>query len=342
MPTKTIYTDSFMVVIDIGAAPATEPWLEETTYLIDSSGYTTSMVAQTDRPTAGVALHPVPFTPANQQALKNPSVTKKATVLPSGTTSPGITLAPTATSTNPTPKKSPPTILLAGAAIGAVVGLIIMAFVAYLLRRRSRRRNSRRIQKELRSLEEEKTGSPHSSDSMDTLVDESRTAQPASSTEETPPRLKSLQELEKEYKIFNSMNDRDREALKYGRYDRTRHEDHAKSDSSTTLAASPPTRHSPPFKQTSREAMDPTDRSTAAAQLAQPASILKRPAHEGIGDAALGALDGEHTQAYPPKFMVTRGGRAKKGVRWGESRTSIVERWIGRAASMVSSDGSEA
>lgn len=44
-----------MVVIDIGgAAAATAEWLEETTYLIDASGHTTAMYAQTDEPTLGV------------------------------------------------------------------------------------------------------------------------------------------------------------------------------------------------------------------------------------------------------------------------------------------------
>lgn len=80
MVTSTIYSNSQIVVIDIGSVPATVPWLEQTTYLIDQSGHTTAVLAQTDQPTGGVILSPVPYTAPAQIAL--PSAT--AGDLPSG------------------------------------------------------------------------------------------------------------------------------------------------------------------------------------------------------------------------------------------------------------------
>lgn len=73
MVTKTIYSDSQIVVVDIGSVPATASWLEQTTYLIDQSGYTTAVLAQTNQPTSGVTLAPVPYTAQAPIAL--PSMT---------------------------------------------------------------------------------------------------------------------------------------------------------------------------------------------------------------------------------------------------------------------------
>lgn len=69
MVTSTIYTNSQIVVVDIGSVPATAPWLEQTTYLIDQSGHTTAVLAQTDAPTSGVTLNPVPYTTPAQIAV---------------------------------------------------------------------------------------------------------------------------------------------------------------------------------------------------------------------------------------------------------------------------------
>lgn len=82
MGTSTIYSNSQLVVIDIGSVAATAPWLGQTTYLIDKSGHTTAVLAQTDQPTQGVTLKPVPYTTQVQTAL--PSTT--AGDLPSGWT----------------------------------------------------------------------------------------------------------------------------------------------------------------------------------------------------------------------------------------------------------------
>ena len=69
-----------MVVVDIGATPLSAPWLAQTTYLIDQSGRTTAVLAQTDQPTAGVALSPVSYSTQASTAL--PSTTVRT--LPSG------------------------------------------------------------------------------------------------------------------------------------------------------------------------------------------------------------------------------------------------------------------
>lgn len=80
MVTSTIYSDSQLVVLDIGSVPATRPWLQQMTYLIDQSGHTTAVLAQADQPTSGVTLEPVPYTAQAQTALP----TTAAGGLPSG------------------------------------------------------------------------------------------------------------------------------------------------------------------------------------------------------------------------------------------------------------------
>ena len=75
-----IYSDSQMVVVTIESIPNSAPWLGQTTYLIDPMGHTTAILAQTDQPTGGVTLAPVPYT--NQAQAPLPS--KTASSLPSG------------------------------------------------------------------------------------------------------------------------------------------------------------------------------------------------------------------------------------------------------------------
>lgn len=80
MSANTIYSDSHMVVVTIESIPNSAPWLGQTTYLIDPMGHTTAILAQTDQPTGGVTLAPVPYTTLAQAPL--PSNT--ASSLPSG------------------------------------------------------------------------------------------------------------------------------------------------------------------------------------------------------------------------------------------------------------------
>ena len=60
--TNVIYSDSQMVVVTIASLPNTAPWLGQTTFLVDSLGHTTAVLAQTNQPTSGVTLAPVPYT----------------------------------------------------------------------------------------------------------------------------------------------------------------------------------------------------------------------------------------------------------------------------------------
>ena len=69
MLTSTIYSDSQLVVVDIGSVPATRPLLQQTTNLIDQSEHTTAVLAQTDQPTGGSTIAPVPHTAQAQTAL---------------------------------------------------------------------------------------------------------------------------------------------------------------------------------------------------------------------------------------------------------------------------------
>ena len=82
MAANIIYSDSQMVVVTIESIPSSAPWLGQTTYLIDPMGHTTAVLAQTDQPTGGVSLVPVPYTTQGQAQAPLPSET--ASSLPSG------------------------------------------------------------------------------------------------------------------------------------------------------------------------------------------------------------------------------------------------------------------
>ena len=82
IPANIVYSDSQMVIITIESIPNSAPWLGQTTYLIDPMGRTTAILAQTDQPTFGVTLAPVPYT--TQAQVQTPLPTKTASSLPSG------------------------------------------------------------------------------------------------------------------------------------------------------------------------------------------------------------------------------------------------------------------
>ncbi|KAK4697338.1 hypothetical protein P7C71_g716, partial [Lecanoromycetidae sp. Uapishka_2] len=340
MPTRTIYTDAYMVVIDIGTPPSLSPWLEETTYLMDGSGHTTAIVAQTDQPTAGVILQPIPFTPANQQALQKTSATERTTGLPTVTAPPHTTPIPTIVAAAKSTDDSITTNLIAKAGAGAAVGLLVTAVLIYLLRRRSQRKR-RRIASNLEddhAWEDEKAGSRYLFDSWDTLG-MAQSARLEEKSEREHHGLKSMEEVAQEYKVFNSMTDRDRGALREeNEHEGTPRLEDAESGSSITLAGSPGTSLQ---KETSGQVRDFTDQGmiqvragqqpAQPAQPARPAPILKRPAR-GIREAAQGKFENEQAQAVSPKFVNTAAKRVKRGVRWVEEkpRIIIVDRWIGR------------
>ena len=80
MSANVIYSDSQMVVVTVESIPNSAPWLGQTTYLIDPMGRTTAILAQTDQPTGGVTLAPVPYTTLAQ----TPQPSNTASILPSG------------------------------------------------------------------------------------------------------------------------------------------------------------------------------------------------------------------------------------------------------------------
>ena len=82
MSANIVYSDSQMVVVTIESIPNSAPWLGQTTYLIDSMGHTTAILAQTDQPTDGVTLAPVPYT--TQAQAQSPLPSNTASSLPLG------------------------------------------------------------------------------------------------------------------------------------------------------------------------------------------------------------------------------------------------------------------
>jgi len=160
MVTKTIYTDLYQVVVDIGAVPPTEEWLQETTYLIDKSGHTTAILAQTDQPTAGVSLQPIPFTPARAQV----SLAASPTTTPSP--------APTASHL----KSGNSNTIIALAAAGVVLGVVIMAVTLYFLRRRALRQRHRARGSPQLSEDSAASGSSTSSNGIEKFFDQFKTS----------------------------------------------------------------------------------------------------------------------------------------------------------------------
>ncbi|CAD6564470.1 MAG: hypothetical protein ASARMPRED_004428 [Alectoria sarmentosa] len=133
MVTSTIYSDSQTVVVDIGSVPATAPWLEQTTYLIDQSGYTTAVLAQTDQPTLGVTLAPVPY-PTTPTTTAPTATGVTLTPVPSATT-PTTTLPTLTLVTGRTPM---PAVTVAGTVIGVVAGIAFALTLVYYFRQRIR------------------------------------------------------------------------------------------------------------------------------------------------------------------------------------------------------------
>ena len=77
---NVVHSDSQLGIVTVGSIPDSARWLGQTTYLFDASEHTTTVLAQTDQPTDGVTLAPVPYNTQAQAPL--PSTT--ASSLPSG------------------------------------------------------------------------------------------------------------------------------------------------------------------------------------------------------------------------------------------------------------------
>lgn len=339
MVTQTIYTDAYMVVIDIGAVPPTAEWLEETTYLIDSAGHTTAMIAQTDQPTDGVTLQPVPYKPAQALLSNNvPSITTPPAG-PASATSP-TAINPTATSTTSTHKReSSMTYILVG--VGVMLGIFVAAVTVYLLRRRRKRKSFGAFGQKVGS-----TDSSSSLNSLEKLVEGTRMTQDGfpreSDWEKMPSWEDFLKEVEGIYERFDnttilssskgsdSRSDGSRPTLselqeKYNELWRNKRSPpmEQNSNSSSAMVGSPTSNLPPLPKQTLREKSELTARKMTPRQTIGPVPILKWPARKGFigavhsiishtNDNAAEADEGSHPgQKQGPKV--------KKGVRFGDN-----------------------
>ncbi len=339
MVTQTIYTDAYMVVIDIGAVPPTAEWLEETTYLIDSAGHTTAIIAQTDQPTAGVTLQPVPYTPA--QALLSNNVPSSTTppARAASATSP-TAINPTATSTTTTHKRdSNMTYTMVG--VGAMLGILVAAVIVYLLRRRSKRKSFSVFGRNIGS-----TDSLSSLSSLEKLVEGTKTTQGISSRESNREEMPSwedfLKEVENIYERFDnttilssskgsdSRSDRSRHNVselqeKYNELWRNKHSLPMERDSkSSNTEVESPTSNLPPLpKPTFREKSELTERKLTPTQIIGPASILKRPARTDFIGAVHSMINKTHDDAAEagggPNPGQEQGPKMKKGVRFGNN-----------------------
>ena len=339
MVTQTIYTDAYMVVIDIGAVAPTAEWLEETTYLIDSAGHTTAMIAQTDQPTAGVTLQPVPYTPA--QALLSNNV-PSSTTPPAGPASATsrTAISPTTTSTTSTHKRdSSMTYTLVG--VGAMLGVLVAAVTIYVLRKRSKRKRF--------SVFRQKIGSSDSSSSLNSLeklVEGTKRTQGVfsreSNREEMPSWEDFLKEVENIYERFDnttilssskgsdSRSDGSRLTVselqeKYDELWRTKHSPPTKRESNSSNAViGSPTLNLPPLpKQTLREKSELTERKLTPTQTIGPVSILRWPARKGFIGAVHSIISNTTADAAEaeegPNPVQKQERKAKKGVRFGNN-----------------------
>lgn len=305
MVTKTIYTDPYQIVIDIGDVPPTQQWLQETTYLIDQAGHTTAMIAQTDRPTRGVSLQPVPFTPVNAELA--PSVSTSSPV-----------------STDSHAKSGSSNTIIALAAVGVVFGVVIMATTLCLLRRRALRQRLR-AQSSL-SISEDSAGSDSSTSSngVEKFFDETKTSQgvkPALPTDEIASSWKASQEVGTGYENvehFDASNvSSDEGFLSSSAESKTRNDrlpDRHRSAANVRFGinawgALPPTR---------MPVSNATQTREVTGEVAQPTSILKRPARKGLMDTVQGMLGIEDGQSQRDVTNPTKGG-VKKTVTFGNA-----------------------
>lgn len=332
MVTKTIYTDSFMVVVDVGAVPPTEAWLEETTYLIDKSGHTTAIIAQTDAPTSGVSLQPVPFTPVNAQI----------SLAASSTTSPNPTHTP------PSQKSGPSSTIIAVASVGVIIGMVIMAATLYLLRRRGIRARLRAQSSPPSSGDSASNVSSTSQNSIEKSILESKAAQGFKSTKWAEEGLPSweafLKEVEREYERFDEskMSSSEGYGSRFGgsgkpeniselkeRYDQLIANHHGGvprvGPGSTDTGFRSPTMDFPlSSMQTDPKLGQVTDHNTGDMHpilVPQPTSILKRPARKELKfmDAVQRKLGTGNENRNTPTSIEMKAAVTKKSVKFGEN-----------------------
>jgi hypothetical protein len=338
MVTKTIYADASMVVIDIGgAAPATAEWLAETTYLIDASGHTTAIYAQTDEPTLGVQLQPVPYTPV--EALV--TAVLSSTLTPATTP---LSLAPSATRlANPTLStavsvsasgRGPRPLTIALAAVGAIIGVSLMATIVYAFhRRRNRRRSSTRDDLPT-FVEDAASDSSSSKNSVAQVKNGPWSAQGVPTWEDF------LKEVEREYERIDEseMTSEGPETSMGGyrattaeleeRYNRLlsrskRSPIKAITKSSATTVASPAESSPLWMRQSSQTNGNHTEKNNLLVHAGQPVSILKRPARKRLAEAIQGMWGSSSTAEsymdHGPSSAWKEAHVIKKGVRFGSN-----------------------
>lgn len=310
MVTSTIYSDAETVIVDIGTVPATAPWLKQTTYLLDPAGHTTAVLAQTNRPTSGVTLAPVPYTaptPTSTSLLSTASSASRSgrvvtTSQPSPTPTESVTApSPTAVKSR-TPRVAVP---VTAAVVGVLVAIAIAVAVLYLRGRTRRKRLQKKSRRQTSPTSARAWPPADRTPSWEDFVketfeycanfDESF----MSSSEDNGSRLglrssrsghrPSTPEMRRQYELLQ-LNDQQSSHLR--RY------------SSDTYVESP-----------ARQV--PSTRAPARAHLGQPTSILKRPASRRVANMGEGAFEDGDEQGPRGVPANSNMARAKKCVRFG-------------------------
>ncbi|MCJ1452706.1 hypothetical protein MMC28_003049 [Mycoblastus sanguinarius] len=341
MVTKTIYKDRYIVVVDIGAVPPTVSWLE-TTYLIDASGHTTAIIAQTDQPTSGVSLQPVPFTLVNAQV----SGVTPATAAPSPSAEPSKA---TRQAESSTPPHFPSTISIIVPAIVGLLGTAALAVILFLLLRRSKKNRLRTDGASIHSVD---SSAGDSRNAVERLVNGSTT--PQERRLELSPKARIvgesswetfLKEVESKYERFDESTVFSSEAngsrlCASSREDEcgesaSRHEDRynpprrkhrtrpptTKSTSLNTMVDYKAAIKHPSLRiQTPCKTKTLEDRSMDYATIVQPPSILKRPARINLGSAEVPSGPELGDQMHKATFVTKRSAAVRKGVRFGEDQ----------------------
>lgn len=145
MSTTTIYSDAYMIVVEHPRDIETAPWLDEVTYLIDANGQTTGLLEQTEKPTSGVSLEPVPFTPVQAAVINSAAITSPPSA--------ASTQTPDDVSSSPRSTSLSTTVTTALAVLGTVLVLILVGVTWYLLRQRHKKAQVRIDKSKLRSAD---------------------------------------------------------------------------------------------------------------------------------------------------------------------------------------------
>ena len=309
MGTSTIYSNAKYVIVDIGSAPATAPWLKQTTYLIDSSGQTTAILAQTGPAKEGVTLTPVPYKSSQPtHGVTATTVPDTSSAQVSTTSSAGpfeLLQGPTTTAPpgaqHPT-KASPHTprnVIVPIAVIGVLAGIAIVVALVYYTRRRIRmkRLETKRLLQTPQDIAEEWTP-VHELPHWDMFVKE--TQQYQTKSEDSAMNFREgngvgLGIERNQVASWPSIPELREKNEKLARVRSGSSNTHDQWPAGYPLPAKPP----------------------AQANIGQPTSILKRPAPNGIPSEAQGMVGNEDERGSRRISASRNIARAKKGVRFG-------------------------